>query len=194
MRPTEKDSFTLRPADLADCAELAELQLSARAHAPMPAGVHGVVQLQRWLEGRWGGDEIWVAQRGRGLLGYARFTAEWLDDLYVLPSAWGQGVGSALLELVKAQRPHGFCLWVFESNTPARRFYAHHGLVELERSDGTANEERSPDVRVAWPGTRPDEFLTALLAEVDTQLEELRARRTALVAALTATSAGPPQR
>ena len=80
---------------------------------------------------------------------------EWLDDLYVDPAAQGTGVGSALLDLVKAQRPAGFCLWVFESNEPARGFYRARGLVDLERTDGAANEEKAPDIRMAWPGTDP---------------------------------------
>ncbi len=82
-------------------------------------------------------------------------TETWLDDLYVAPAFAGQGIGSALLDLAKAQRPQGFCLWVFESNTPARNFYARRGFVELERTDGSGNEERSPDVQMAWPGTDP---------------------------------------
>lgn len=46
----------------------------------------------------------------------------------------------------------GLTLWVFETNVDARRFYRDHGFVEVERTDGSANEERSPDVRYAWPG------------------------------------------
>ena len=44
-------------------------------------------------------------------------------------------------------------LWVFQSNTRAIRFYERHGFVEVERTDGAGNEERSPTS--AWPG-RPD--------------------------------------
>ena len=72
-----------------------------------------------------------------------------------LPRHGGRGVGTALLDLVKAQRPAGFCLWVFETNAPARGFYARRGLVELERTDGSGNEEQAPDVRMAWPGAEP---------------------------------------
>ena len=81
---------------------------------------------------------------------YARLTDTWLDDLYVHPSHAGQGLGSALLDVVKARLPEGFGLWVFEMNTPARAFYARHGLVEVERTDGSANEEKEPDIRMEW--------------------------------------------
>jgi GNAT superfamily N-acetyltransferase len=79
---------------------------------------------------------------------------EWLDDLYVAPEHAGHGVGSALLQLAKALRPNGFDLWVFEVNAPARRFYERHGLVQLERTDGSGNDERAPDCRYGWrPGS-----------------------------------------
>lgn len=88
-------------------------------------------------------------------MGYARFTATWLDDLYVVPAAQGRGVGTALLALVQALRPSGFGLWVFESNQPARGFYAKHGFVVTRRTDGRDNEERAPDLALAWPEPDP---------------------------------------
>ena len=69
---------------------------------------------------------------------------------------------------------------MFESNVAARAFYARHGLVELERTDGSANEERRPDVRMAWPGTDPLAFYRAMIDEVDLVLGDALARRVAL--------------
>ena len=115
---------------------------------------------------------------------YARLTETWLDDLYVAPGHAGQGLGSALLDLVKARRPDGFCLWVFEMNAPARGFYARRGLVELERTDGSGNEERAPDLRLAWPGADPLGFYRRLIDDVDDQLGDLLARRAALTHAV----------
>ena len=83
-------------------------------------------------------------------MAYARFTPTWLDDLYVLPAHQGSGVGGALLDLVRSVRPDGLGLYVFESNTPARRFYEARGFVVTDRSDGSANEEREPDLRMEW--------------------------------------------
>lgn len=187
--PTEPDSpLLLRPATEADAGAVAEVHLAARRGAEragaMPPSAHAAEETGRWLAGRLGEDEVWVAERDGRLVGYARFTSTWLDDLYVLPSYAGRGVGSALLDVVKAQRPHGFCLWVFETNTPARAFYAGHGLVELERTDGSANEERAPDLRVAWPGEDRLGFLRGLIDDVDAQLGDLLERRAALTAAV----------
>lgn len=174
----------LRPAGPDDAEALAAVHLAARRAAPMPDPVHPDDDVRRWLAERVATDEVWVAELGGEVRGYARTTPGWLDDLYVAPEAARQGVGSALLELVQARQPEGFCLWVFESNRPARDFYARHGLVELERTDGEANEERAPDVRVAWPGVDPTAFLRGLVDEVDHQLGDLLARRAALTRAI----------
>ncbi|MGH3308838.1 MAG: GNAT family N-acetyltransferase, partial [Nocardioides sp.] len=125
-------------------------------------------------------DTVWVAEVDGVVGGYARFTESWLDDLYVAPALAGRGIGSALLDLVKQQRLGGFCLWVFEMNTPARDFYARRGLVELEHTDGSGNEERAPDIKMAWPGTDPLGFFRRLIDDVDQQLGDLLARRVAL--------------
>ena len=150
----------------------------------MPDSVHGEASVQRWLEGRLGSDEVWVAVVGERTVGYVRFSGDWLDDLYVDPGHPREGIGSALLGVAMSRKPAGFSLWVFEENGPARAFYRSHGLVELERTDGSANEERSPDVRVLWPGADPAATLGRLLADVETDLAELTARREALSAAL----------
>ena len=93
---------------------------------------------------------IWVAERDGELLGFATCTPTFLDGLYIRPDLKGQGIGSLLLDVVEATHPDGYELWVFESNTGARRLYERRGLVEVERTDGSGNEEKSPDIRMAW--------------------------------------------
>ena len=183
--------LVLRPARPADAHDVASVHLRARRAAPMPPGVHGEDDTRRWLAGRLQSDEVWVAEDDGRLVAYARLTDVWLDDLYVDPSRARQGVGSALLDLAKSVRPRGFCLWVFESNAPARAFYARHGLLELEHTDGSANEEHAPDLRLAWPGEEPLEFLRGLIDEVDAQLGDLLARRAALTRAVQPLKAHP---
>ncbi len=179
--PTE---LSLRPAREDEADAVAAVYLAARREAAMPPGIHPEHEVRAWLAGRLRDDEVWVAetpetQSGR-LAAYARMTETWLDDLYVAPEHARQGIGSALLDLVKSRRPDGFCLWVFEMNVPARAFYARHGLVELERTDGEGNEEKAPDVRMAWPGQDPLAFFRGLIDDVDDQLGDLLARRVAL--------------
>ncbi|MCW2854799.1 MAG: GCN5-related N-acetyltransferase [Marmoricola sp.] len=179
----------LRPAAAEDLDELAELYIATRRDAApaMPAAVHADAEIRAWFAGLPQGQparEIWLAEDGGEVLGFAVLTDAWLDSLYVGPQHQATGIGSMLLDLVKAQRPDGFALWVFASNTAARTFYHRHGLVELEHTDGSANEERSPDVRMAWPGTDPVSYLRAQIDEVDDELALLLARRFALTAAV----------
>ncbi len=177
----------LRPATADDLPAIADLHWRVReAVVPaMPASVHPIEEVRAWVTGwdlaAW---DVWVAESAGVLVGYAVVAGDWLHSLYVAPDAAGHGIGSALLDLVKGLRPRGFCLWVFESNTPARGFYERRGLVALERTDGSANEERSPDIRMAWPGAAPLDFYRELIDEVDEQLGDLLARRAALTRAV----------
>ncbi|KQT91177.1 hypothetical protein ASG49_12720 [Marmoricola sp. Leaf446] len=190
--PTSPDltaaDLTLRPARPDEVADLSRVFVAARrAAAPdLPLPVHGEEEVRAHLAAAVSAPdrEVWVADAGEGVAGFLVLTRTWLDDLYVDPAHQRRGVGSALLDLARAQRPQGFGLWVFATNRPARAFYAHHGLVELETTDGSATEEGAPDVRVVWPGERPLSHLRAAIDEVDDQLAELLARRAALTAAV----------
>ena len=97
-------------------------------------------------------DEVWVAERGRRPVGYARLDASLARrPLRRCPTPPGSGVGSALLDLVKALRPDGFCLWVFETNTPARALL-RAGTGWSSSSAPTARPTRSAPRTSGWPG------------------------------------------
>ena len=73
-----------------------------------------------------------------------------LDQLYVHPDWLGRGIGSRMVELAKQRRPRGFGLYTFQVNERARRFYEGRGFVATWFGNGSANEERQPDVRYEW--------------------------------------------
>ncbi len=179
--------LALRPATDADLPALADVHLAARRAAgpAFPPGVHSDNEVRAWVAG-WDltAYDVWLATQGDRVVGYARCTSTWLDDLYVHPDHQGHGIGTVLFETVTAHRPGGFCLWVFECNDPARAFYRRRGCLELERTDGSANEERAPDIRVAWPGPEPLTFLRGLIDDADLLLGDVLARRTALTRAV----------
>lgn len=179
--PTEE--LALRPATPDDASLLTLVHLAARRAAPMPAPVHTDAEVRAWVTGWLETDDAWVAEHEGRPVGYLRLTPGWLDDLYVHPEHAGQGVGSTLLDLAKHRQPAGFSLWVFESNLPARTFYSRRGLLSLERTDGSGNEEQEPDVRMAWPGSDPLRYLRGLIDDVDDQLGDLLGRRVALTRA-----------
>ncbi len=177
--PSEPD-LTVRPAGVEDAEALATLYLAARkaAYPSMPRSVHHPDEdVRRWMRSRFDADgvEVWLAERDDVPVGLLVLEDDWLHSLYVDPRLTGRGIGSTLLELAKGLRPDGFGLWVFETNEGAQRFYARHGFAEVRRTDGSDNEEREPDVEMAWPdpglpGLRRridavDDRLAALLAE-----------------------------
>ena len=73
-----------------------------------------------------------------------------LSQLYLDPGWRGRGIGDQFVALAKERSPQGLSLWTFQVNEPAHRFYERHGFVEAERTDGSGNEEREPDVRYVW--------------------------------------------
>jgi GNAT superfamily N-acetyltransferase len=95
-------------------------------------------------------EEVWVAEDGGRIVGMAALSAEMLDQLYVHPDAQGGGAGSALLDRAKERRPDGFTFWVFQQNEPARRFYERRGCRLVKLTDGSGNEEKSPDALYEW--------------------------------------------
>ena len=128
--------------------------------------------------------DVWVAELEASWTAMRASTTIWLDDLYVAPaprapasarrsSTWSRPSG----------RPASACGSSRPTSPPAR-FYRRHGLVELERTDGAANEEKDPDIRMAWPGGDPLAFYRGLIDAVDHELGELLNRRAAITAAV----------
>lgn len=161
MTPPEgldPDPLLLRPAREDDVRALAELHVAARRAGRMPNPRRTVDEVANDLTSALVHDHVWVADGAAGVVGYVRYVApdhrrrSWVDDLYVAPEAAGQGVGSALLELVQAMLPDGFGLWVFAENHPARRFYAARGLLPVGETDGSQNPDGAPEVELLWPG------------------------------------------
>lgn len=179
--------LVLRPAVPSDLDAVAAVHTSARrlAGASFPPAVYSDAEALQWVRS-WdlARDEVWVGESDGEVVGYVRFTPTWLDDLYVDPAHQGAGVGTALLDLVKARVPDGFGLWVFETNLDARAFYARRGLVELEHTDGSGNEEQAADIRMVWPGADVLAGLRRLIDEADDELGDLLARRAALTRAV----------
>ncbi len=120
----------------------------------IPPPVHPARDVRAWFAGRVVAElELWIAKaEPQGLVGILVLEDDWIDQLYVEPVWTGRGVGTALLDRAKHERPGGLRLWTFASNTGAQRFYERHGFTALEWTDGRGNEEQAPDVLYAWPG------------------------------------------
>jgi GNAT superfamily N-acetyltransferase len=144
--------LTLRRASRADAITLADIHISARAMAmPWLRVVHSAEETRWWMtQVVVPRLEVWVAERESAVLGFVALQDEWVEQLYVDPSAWRSGSGSTLLGHAKQRRPDGLKLWTFQRNALARAFYRKHGFIELRETDGSANEEREPDVMLEW--------------------------------------------
>jgi len=99
-------------------------------------------------------EEVWVAEVDGRPIGFAalglREGEDFLQHIYVAPEHQSHGIGTALFDVARRERPGGFRLWVFQRNEGARRFYERHGCRLLELTDGSGNEEREPDALYEW--------------------------------------------
>jgi GNAT superfamily N-acetyltransferase len=156
------DDLLVRPLEPSDTDEAAALWWRSRHAdgAQLPPAIHTAEQVATWFADVLLPDgQTWVALDDGRIVAVLTLDSDDLDQLYVAPDAAGQGIGSALVDLAKDLRPGGLALWTFQSNTRAQSFYSRHGFQEVRRTDGAANEERAPDVRMVW-GNHPESDLT----------------------------------
>ncbi|WP_187359916.1 GNAT family N-acetyltransferase [Chitinolyticbacter meiyuanensis] len=131
---------------------MAELLMSSReAFIPYAPIAHPPATVHDWVEQVLipsGG--VSVACQDGTILGVLAVShddgAGWIDQLYVAPACAGRGIGSALLQLALSSLTRPIRLRTFQANSGARRFYERHGFRALSCTDGSANEERCPDV------------------------------------------------
>ncbi|MGW0345914.1 N-acetyltransferase family protein [Streptomyces anthocyanicus] len=105
--------------------------------------------------------ETWVATADTAVVGVLVLSGPELKQLYLAPEWRGHGLGDQFISQAKEQRPDGLSLWTFQVNGAARRFYERQGFTEAERTDGSRNDEREPDVRYVWPGREEKERTAA---------------------------------
>jgi len=143
----------VRPAAPEEADTIAEvLAASYRTLTFLPM-LHGDEDYRVFVRGLLEKSEVWVAEDEGRIVGMSALSGDLLDQLYVHPDAQGRGAGSALLDKAKERRPDGFTLWVFQQNEPARRFYERRGFRLVKLTDGSENEEKTPDALYEW---RPD--------------------------------------
>jgi GNAT superfamily N-acetyltransferase len=141
----------LRRLELDDMDQAAAVHRASFDHAlPTLTGLH-TPEEDRWYfrERVFAACELWGWFDNQDLVGIIAFRDGWIDQLYILPSSQGAGIGTALLGIAKGRFPR-FSLWTFQRNTSARRFYERHGFALVRETDGSGNEEKEPDVLYAW--------------------------------------------
>ena len=142
----------VRPARPADAAALAEVWLRSFSDAlPTVRQGHPDDEVRAWVRDVLvPSGTVHVAEAGSAVVGLLVLADGWIEQLYVDPAWQGRGIGARLVELAKHREPSGLQLWTFQVNRSAQQFYERHGFVAVERTDGSTNEQREPDVRYLW--------------------------------------------
>ena len=131
------------PKDVDGIAELYERSFATLTFLPV---LHTLDEHRNWFAHIVAEQEVWAWQEDGPILGFAALGDEMLNYLYVEPKAFGRGIGTALYRHAVARHPDRFTFWVFQQNERARRFYEHEGATPVRFTDGSGNEERTPDV------------------------------------------------
>ncbi len=140
----------LRRASPQDAEAIATVLTAARAAQPWFPQLHTPAETLDFVRERLLPEhDTWVAADAGRVVAFAALRGDVLDHLFVHPRAQGHGLGTLLLDKTKELCPDGFSLWTHEASE-ACAFYERRGLVAVERTDGSGNEERLPDVRYAW--------------------------------------------
>ena len=149
--------FTIRKAASQDAGPIASLFIRTRTEClPYLKWEYDEPFMMTLFAGRLGEDEPFlIAASGGEVIGFIRFTPKEVDDLYVLPTHHGKGIGKALLDEAKQHAGPELRLWVFQANTQARAFYVSQGFSLEFETDGRDNMEKCPDARYVWRKTQP---------------------------------------
>lgn len=141
-------------ADRADADALARIFIAARRAAmPWLPELRDAAGVPRYFaDAVIGEGEVLVVRRADVPVAFLALKGDMIEHLYVRPDVQRNGIGTALIAASKDRRPAGLRLWVFQRNHSARAFYARCGFTEVELTDGADNDEREPDVLLAWTG------------------------------------------
>jgi GNAT superfamily N-acetyltransferase len=145
-------NIAFRPATIEDAPRVAEVLWSSRkAFLPFACSAHTDAEVHQWVrEALIPSASVTVACVGTsivGILATARESgASWVNQLYLMPSHVGQGIGARLLGQALQSLPLPVRLYTFQANERARSFYERHGFKAVAFTDGDANDEHCPDV------------------------------------------------
>jgi putative acetyltransferase len=146
----------IRSIEVADADEVARIARRARFAAITGlADLHTAEEDRAFFRAEIGSKHgaVWVDDEG-AIAGFALWHGQVLDHLYVHPDRQRAGIGTQLLDrAIALLGPGEVRLWTFQANARARAFYAARGFQVEKATDGSATEERLPDLLLV---RRPD--------------------------------------
>ncbi len=152
------EDLLIRPLEPWDTDEAAGVWWAAR-HADgsqLPPAIHTEANVRAgYANGRPNCRQRPVSLHSHRIVAVLPLAGDALAQLSVEAPCAGERFGSTRGEPASDLRPGGLALWTFQTNTRAQAFYTRHGFTEVRRTDGSANEEKAPDVRMVW-GSHPE--------------------------------------
>jgi RimJ/RimL family protein N-acetyltransferase len=142
----------LRAATAADAERIAEILLTSReAFLPYARSPHTDDETRAWVRNTLLASQgVTIAVTDGKIVGVLAVdrvhSVSWITQLYLDPAHVGRGIGSRLLAQAMATTARPLRAYTFQQNAGARRFYERHGFAPIAFGDGSANEERCPDV------------------------------------------------
>ncbi len=135
-----------RPTDAGSVgAILTEFATKTPWMPKLHTGAEDIAHAGALIERGW----VTVAVEDDVVVGFTAFDPPDVDSLYLVSHARSRGIGTRLLDDLKA-RTDVLVLWTFQANTGARRFYETRGFEEVTRTDGERNDEQLPDIKYRW--------------------------------------------
>jgi ribosomal protein S18 acetylase RimI-like enzyme len=164
--PEQLDEVTIRVAEAADAAEIADVHVRSWQEAyegivpeAYLAGLDPAARARQWSDHLRRGPEdqvsTWVALSGGHVVGFVSYGPARDEDasrgdreiysIYLEPGAWGHGVARDLMRTVLGEigAHTRVTLWVLAENDRARHFYRRHGFQAdgVERLDEVGGAE-----------------------------------------------------
>ena len=94
-------------------------------------------------------NEVFVVEADGYPIAFMAMENDFIDQLYVHPDHWRQGVGETLLNFAKEKFPDHLWLYTLQVNVNARAFYEKNGFV-AEKFGFSDPPENEPDVQYHW--------------------------------------------
>ena len=94
-------------------------------------------------------NRVWVVDVDKHPVAFMAMNNDFVDQLYINPDYWRQGIGNALLELAKEQSPEHVWLYTLQVNVNARAFYEKNGFI-AEKFGLSPAPESEPDIEYHW--------------------------------------------
>ena len=92
---------------------------------------------------------VWVVEAVGHPIAFMAVENDFIDQLYVHPDHWRQGIGEALLNFARDQHPEHLWLYTLQVNVNARAFYEKNGFI-AEKFGFSDPPENEPDVEYHW--------------------------------------------